>query len=428
MDLSVLLEKRTQLKKELETLLTSDSYTKSDDQKSDDLLAQVRKLDQQVKEIEAAEAIEATEAKREINNGKNSASIQEMRNHKGDTAKVYSSPYVWVRDHKYDMDLGRFLQVAYLGQGKNDAEKRALDESSSTAGYTVPSWLYAEFVGRLMANSVLFEAGAKTIELKSDDNSMAKMLNGIALDYYGENDQINDSDPTFGKITWAPKKVMGLTKVSSELLSDSLNIQTILADEFTRSLALEITRCGLEGLAASDEPVGIYSYPGLSQTFSMGAAGSSFAVGAAAGGSGAGSSPYWPLISCVASIKSNNITPNAIILSSRDAAELSDLSDENKQPLQIPSMLQKLNWLDTGAISTARTVTTSTNCSTAYVGDFTKLFVGIRSNVVLRKLNERFADTDSVGFLAGMRYDVQATHEQAFAKVAGIYARGGAIT
>jgi HK97 family phage major capsid protein len=279
-----------------------------------------------------------------------------------------------------------------------------------------------------MDNSVLFAAGAKTIELTTDDNSMAKMLTGISLDYYAENEQINDADPTFGKITWAPKKVMALTKLSSELLADSLNIRQMLADEFTRSLALEVTRCGLEGLAASDEPVGVYSYSGLALNFSMGTVGSSFVTGPAVGGSGSGSSAYWPFIAAIAAIKGNNITPNAILLSSRDAAELADLVDKNDQPLQMPSMLQKLNWLDTGAISTSRTVGTSVNCSTAYVGDFSKLYVGIRNNVVIRTLNERYADTDSVGFLAGMRYDIQPTHEKAFAKISGIFARAGATT
>ena len=68
------------------------------------------------------------------------------------------------------------------------------------------------------------------------------------------------------------------------------------------------------------------------------------------------------------------------------------------------------------------------NASSAFIGDFTKLIVGIRNNLVLKVLNERYAEFDQAGFLGAMRYTIAPTHEQAFGMVSGIVPRAGALT
>ena len=164
----MLKEKRTKVHNELERILTGDTFTSEDNKKSDDLLLQLRKLDEQIKQAEADEVEDEKEARKEL--GKATEETQ-WRNDKGNSVNVFGcGPTIHVRNNQYDIDLGRFLQIAYLGKGSTTGEKRALAESSGTGGYTVPEFLFKEFVDRLRAASPIFQAGAKTVELGTDTN------------------------------------------------------------------------------------------------------------------------------------------------------------------------------------------------------------------------------------------------------------------
>ncbi len=161
MDLSVLREKRTKVHNELETILTGDTFSSEDNKKSDDLLLQLRKLDQQIKQAEADEVEDEKEARKEL--GKATEETQ-WRNDRGHSVNVFGcGPTIHVRNNQYDIDLGRFLQIAYLGKGSTTGEKRALAESSGTGGYTVPEFLFREFVDRLRAASPIFRQAQKLL-------------------------------------------------------------------------------------------------------------------------------------------------------------------------------------------------------------------------------------------------------------------------
>jgi len=53
-------------------------------------------------------------------------------------------------------------------------------------------------------------------------------------------------------------------------------------------------------------------------------------------------------------------------------------------------------------------------------GDFSQLFVGIRSELRVEVLRERFADNLQYGFLAWMRADIALAHAESFQQVTDI--------
>lgn len=65
----------------------------------------------------------------------------------------------------------------------------------------------------------------------------------------------------------------------------------------------------------------------------------------------------------------------------------------------------------------------STDTSWLVTGKWDDLIIATRSELQLRRLNERFATTLEVGFLATLRMDVGAWRDDSFTKVVGYCAR-----
>ena len=84
-----------------------------------------------------------------------------------------------------------------------------------------------------------------------------------------------------------------------------------------------------------------------------------------------------------------------------------DLADANGQPLSKPPVIASLPLLDT----------TKATEGELLVGDFTRLMIGIRQEMTIRILTERFADTLQVGFLCSLRADCAVEQPKAFCKV-----------
>lgn len=62
--------------------------------------------------------------------------------------------------------------------------------------------------------------------------------------------------------------------------------------------------------------------------------------------------------------------------------------------------------------------------SSIITGKFDNLMIGLRHGVTIQilkdRFKDRFKDTGQYGFIAFMRADIAATHENAFCKITGI--------
>jgi HK97 family phage major capsid protein len=60
------------------------------------------------------------------------------------------------------------------------------------------------------------------------------------------------------------------------------------------------------------------------------------------------------------------------------------------------------------------------NESNIYVGNFRNLMIGLRNDVRVELLRERYAENHQYAFVAHMRFDIAVSHAQSFHKISGV--------
>lgn len=303
---------------------------------------------------------------------------------------------------KHNLTLGQYLGAMVRG-AKTEAEKRALAEGTDSAGgYTVPTTLSARLIDLLRANSVAIAAGARTVPLGSDNNNIAKLASDPVPAWRDENDVVNESDPTFTNVPLVPKSLAVLTRVSRELFQDTLNLDTELPRILATALAKELDRVALIGSGTAPEPKGVANMAGIGTT-----------------AHDAALTNYAPFLTARTGILSANAGPvSAIIMHPRDEGALSALTATDGQPLMAPKQVEEIRMLTTTAIPTDGGA--GSNESTIFLGNFAHLMIGIRSEIRVEILKERYADQLQYGLIAHMRADIAAQHEAAFHTITGV--------
>jgi HK97 family phage major capsid protein len=117
-------------------------------------------------------------------------------------------------------------------------------------------------------------------------------------------------------------------------------------------------------------------------------------------------------------LTSNVGEPTAVILHPRDEGTLSGLTDTTDQPLALPPRLVGLPMLTTTQIPTDGGA--GDDESKIIVGDFRKLLIGMREDIRIEILRERYADNHQVAFIAHMRADIAVQHAAAFHVITGV--------
>ncbi|MCK5278369.1 MAG: phage major capsid protein [Cyclobacteriaceae bacterium] len=110
---------------------------------------------------------------------------------------------------------------------------------------------------------------------------------------------------------------------------------------------------------------------------------------------------------------------------------INGLAAFDSQPLLKPPAIKDLPIYQTGSgvISDARTVgTASTQCSTAYIGNFERLFYVSRLKFNIQVLREKYSENWQIGLLAALRDNFKPTHENAFVKLTGILPEDSVLT
>lgn len=306
-----------------------------------------------------------------------------------------------LRDYR-GLTTGDFLKAMIVGPS-NDMEKRALSEGTDSAGgYTVPDVLSARLIDHMRSASVVMKAGAQTIPLSSDVNYIAKLLTDPAPAWRAENAAIAESDPTFGRVTLTARSLGVIVKVSRELLEDTLNIGTALPNIIAVAMAAELDRVALLGSGTAPEPRGVANFSGLtSNTFAGGAL-----------------TAYRDLMLARRALMGANVQLNGFIMHSRDESSIVSTLDGNGQPVLPPPVLETVPMHISNKIPTNGGV--GTNESSIFAGDWTKLLIGIRHNIRIEVLKERYATENQYAFVAVLRADVAAEHEAAFTVLEGI--------
>jgi HK97 family phage major capsid protein len=330
-----------------------------------------------------------------------------MRN-AADFAKHYNTGH--------SQDAGEYDIADYLRGIANlrstPAVKNALSVGTDAAGgFAVPGVLMPGILGAMVPVSALLNAGAGIVPLADG----AKTFTTAAIDtiptaaWRAESGALATSDPAFRAVVATPRSLAFTFKVSRELLADAFGLNVALNTAIAQAFAKELDRVGLRGSGTAPEPRGILNTSGI-QSVTNGAAGAAL-------------TGYANLFSATqALLQANAPMPTAAIMSPRSLVKLGAMADTTGQPINMPDMLKPLKLIGTSQIPNDLTVTSSTDCSEIYVGDFSKLYFAIRESVSIQLLNELYAGTGEIGFACHVRADVVLTYPAAFAVVTGVRA------
>ncbi|WP_119461881.1 phage major capsid protein [Rhodospirillaceae bacterium SYSU D60014] len=302
------------------------------------------------------------------------------------------------------LSLGRYLRAMVVG-AKDDVEKRALSEGTDSAGgYSVPDVLSSRLIDLMRAASVAIRAGARTVPLTSDVNHIAKVLTDPVPGWRAEAGAVAESDPTFTRVTFNPRSLAVLVKASRELLADSLNMEQMLPRIIASAMAVELDRVALFGSGTGSEPGGVTTFTGI-QTVAHSAALTSYA----------------PLLQARTKLMTANMPGvTAYVMHPEDEGTLAGLTATDNQPLMVPPAIRDVPILTSTSVDADFASSSPPPDTEILAGWWPSLMIGMRQEIRIEVLRERYADTLQYGFLAHLRADVAAEHENAFVQITGV--------
>ncbi len=306
-----------------------------------------------------------------------------------------------------DASFGKWLKGTIMGDWRGADEERAMSIGTPSAGgYLVPTPLALGIIDLSRNQSRVLEAGAQTVEMEHETLRIARQLADPVATWRAESTPIALSDLTFDSVQLNARTLAVIVKFSRELFEDAPNLDTVVRNSMTKSLALELDRVALYGTGDGIQPRGLKTTPGVG-TFSMGVNGGAF-------------TNYDPFIQAILQVASNNETANAAIMPPRAAASLATLKDSQGRYLSPPTALSDLKMLTTRQLPVNLTQGTATNAADIFLGEWSELLLSMRTQVGIQLLDQRYADTGEIALLAWLRADVAVAHPGAFTVIQGV--------
>jgi len=308
--------------------------------------------------------------------------------------------------------LGKILRAKILGDptGLNRSEIRAFGESTGgLGGFFVPALVSSYVIDLARANTCCIKAGMWTLPMDGPDLTLVKILTDPTSHWVAEHTAITESDGTFGPIVLKAVTLGSLVRVSTALLEDAPDSGRTIEAMLAASIGLEIDRAALLGNGVN-EPKGLFHCADVNE-YSMGA-------------NGAAATNYDPFSYACQYVLEDNGLATAVIMAPRTFGGLDRLKEGGTNaPLPAPTSYEALNKFYTTQVPIDQSQGTSDVASSAFVGDFTNLVLGVRKQITLDI--ERAGDADSFAKLdvlirAHIRADVAVLRENHFTIVKGL--------
>ena len=307
------------------------------------------------------------------------------------------------------LSLGKYIRGAFTGDWRGAEDEKIMaalsGASAGAGGVTIPTVLTTRIIDLARAKTRVMQAGATTVPMESRTVDVARWLSDPTPGWRVENAAIPESDATLDKVTLTAKSLAVVTKVSRELIEDT-NIEDQLVAAFAAAFALKLDAASLYGDGTSGAPTGVKNTAAVTKT--------PLATN--------GATPTWAtLVNSVGRLRDQNEEPTAQILADRTARSLALVTGSDGQYMNAPSYLDGVDRLTTNQVPTAMTVGTSTDTSDVFTADWSQLYLGIRTQLQITILQERFMpDAGQYGFVAWWRGDVAIARPKAFDVVTGV--------
>ena len=264
--------------------------------------------------------------------------------------------------------------------------------TDSEGGYLVPDEFENTLVEALEEENV-FRQMAKIIQTSSGDRKIPVVASKGTASWMDEEGAYPESDDSFGQVSIGAFKLGTMIKVSEELLNDSVfDLQSYITREFARRIGSKEEEAFFTG-NGTGKPLGILAATGGAQTGITAA--SSTAVTAD------------ELIDLYYSLKSPYRKNAVWALNDSTVKAIRKLKDGNGQYLWQPGITAGAPDMILGrpVRTSAYMPAIATGAKTIAFGDFSYYWIADRQGRSFKRLNELFAATGQVGFLASQRVD-----------------------
>lgn len=279
------------------------------------------------------------------------------------------------------------------GEGLDSIVRNALQVGTDTeGGYLVPDEFERTLVKALEEENI-FRSLANVITTSSGDRKIPVVATKGTASWVDEEGTIPESDDSFGQVSIGAYKLATLIKVSEELLNDSaFDMEAYISREFARRIGNKEEEAFFTG-DGSGKPTGIFAASG----------------GAQLGVTTAGATAITmdEVLDLFYSLKAPYRNRAVFVMNDATIKAIRKLKDGQGQYLWQPSIQAGTpdTILNRPLYTSSYVPTIEAAAKTIAFGDFSYYWVADRQGRVFKRLNELYAVTGQVGFVATQRVD-----------------------
>ena len=292
--------------------------------------------------------------------------------------------------------VGKYLRGLITGKWDGaEAEQRAVMTiaQATGGGNLLPTPLAAYVIDLARNRSVVFKAGSTLVPMTAPTLDLARITADPTGQWFGGDEVrlagITESQATFGRVQLQAQTLAFLERISIELAEDAPNFPDLLENQLGAAIALELDRAVLFGI-----PGGVRV--GLRDWITIGGDSSQSINETSMGTNGATPTDFSQLVTVIRQVLDGNY-PGRLdelsgIMSPRSWGTYEGLKNTLNDPLRSPA-----SW---AAIQAAGRVFVTKQCpiteaqgssnaaSTVFVGDFTQVLLGMRTEMTIELSRE----------------------------------------
>jgi len=264
--------------------------------------------------------------------------------------------------------------------------------TDSEGGYLVPDEFERTLIQSLEEENI-FRKLAKIIQTSSGDRKIPVVTTHGSASWLDEEELYPESDEVFGQTSIGAYKLGTFIKVSDELLNDSVfDLQNYISTEFARRIGSKEEEAFFVG-DGSGKPTGIFAALGGGQVGVTTAAATAVTVD--------------EVLDLFYSLKSPYRKKAVFIMNDTTVKAIRKLKDGQGQYLWQPSLTAGTpdTILNRPVYTSAYVPAIAASAKTIAFGDFGYYWIADRQGRAFKRLNELFATTGQVGFMATQRVD-----------------------
>ncbi|MGQ2989512.1 MAG: phage major capsid protein [Brevundimonas sp.] len=125
-------------------------------------------------------------------------------------------------------------------------------------GFLVEKTYSRDFIELLRPRVVIRQLGARSVPMASGNLTMRKKTGSTQAAYVGERAPIPATNPTFGEVSMAAKKLAAIVPITNELLRHSgIGVDSLVRDDLLESVAVKEDQQFIRGAGSATSPKGL---------------------------------------------------------------------------------------------------------------------------------------------------------------------------